>query len=112
MSPFRSSTGIPENLAGFLCYFIPLVGGAVMLALEKRSRYVMFHALQSIMLFGSLIVGCTAAGFVPLIGAFAILILQLTGVVLWIVLMLASLQGRFYKVPYIGDFAEDQMRKL
>ncbi|MNL82686.1 Chloroplast import component protein (Tic20) [compost metagenome] len=52
------------------------------------------------------------AGFVPLIGVLAAMLLQLTGVVFWILLMLASLQGKFYKVPYIGDIAEDQMRRL
>lgn len=112
MSPFKSSTGLPENLAGFLCYLVPMISGAVLLSLEKRSRYVMFHALQSIMLFGVLIILYIAAGFVPLIGVFAALLLQLTGVVFWILLMLVSLQGRFYKVPYIGDWAEDQMRRL
>ncbi|USB33753.1 hypothetical protein [Paenibacillus sp. YPG26] len=112
MSPFRSSTGLPENLAGFLCYLIPFAGGAVMLALEKRSRYVMFHALQSIILFGLLALGHVAAGFVPLIGGLASMLLGLTGAVFWVLLMLASLMGRFYKVPLIGDIAEDQMRRL
>ncbi|WP_433945320.1 DUF4870 domain-containing protein [Paenibacillus sp. SN-8-1] len=112
MSPFRSSTGLPENLAGFLCYLVPFAGGAIMLALEKRSRYVMFHALQSIILFGLLIVGHVVAGFVPLIGVLAAMLLQLTGAVFWVLLMLTALQGRFYKVPYIGDIAEDQMRRL
>ena len=27
MSPFKSSTGLPENLAATLCYLFPMVGG-------------------------------------------------------------------------------------
>ncbi|MBP2001644.1 putative membrane protein [Paenibacillus shirakamiensis] len=112
MSPFKSSTGLPENLAGFLCYLVPFVGGAVFLALEKRSRYVMFHALQSLIVFGILILGHVASGFIPLLGSLIALLLQLIGVILWIVLMTAALQGKWYKVPYFGDAAESQMRRL
>lgn len=83
-----------------------------MLALEKRSRYVMFHALQSIILFGLLIAGHMVAGFIPLIGMLFAMLLHLTGLVFWLLLMLAALQGKFYKVPYIGDIAEHQMRRL
>lgn len=42
MSPFKSSTGLYENVAAFFCYLFAFVGGVVFLAVEKRSRFVLF----------------------------------------------------------------------
>ncbi|WP_138495043.1 DUF4870 domain-containing protein [Paenibacillus pinistramenti] len=110
MSPFRSSTGLPEHLAAFLCHLIPFAGGIAFLFIEKRSRFVLFHALQSVLLFGGLIVGHTAAGFIPVLGLLLAPLLSLLGVVLWIALIAASLQRKWLKLPWIGDFAERQIR--
>ncbi|AWB46772.1 hypothetical protein DCC85_02830 [Paenibacillus sp. CAA11] len=110
MSPFRSSTGLPENLAAFLCHLFPFVGGVIFLVLEKRSRFVLFHALQSVLLFGGLMVSHTLAGFIPLLGLLLSLLLSIMGVLLWILLLLASLQGKWLRLPWIGDFAERQLK--
>lgn len=68
MSPFRSSTGLPDNLAAALCYFIPFIGPIIFLALEKRSRFVLFHSLQSLIAFGALMIAHVLSGFIPLLG--------------------------------------------
>ena len=49
MSPMKSSSGLDENIAGMLCYLFTFIGGIIFLAVEKRSRFVLFHALQSVM---------------------------------------------------------------
>lgn len=112
MSPFKSSTGIPENLAATLCYLFPMVGGIFFLALEKRSRYVMFHALQSLLTFGCLALAHVLSGAVPIIGLLASALLALIGVLLWLVLMFHAIQGRWFKMPWIGHFAEKQISKM
>lgn len=112
MSPFKSSTGIYENLAGFLCYLFAFVGGVIFLAVERRSRYVLFHALQSVMLFGGLMVAHAVIVFLPIIGAVVGLLLTLIGVALWLVLMITSLQGKWIKLPWIGDLAERQLNRM
>lgn len=112
LSPFKSSTGLSENFASFLCYLFAFIGGALFLAVEKRSRYVMFHSLQSLFLFGTLILGHLIAGFIPLVGVVVNMLLAVLGFSLWILLMLASLQGKWYKVPVVGDLAERQLRGL
>lgn len=109
-SPFRSSTGLPENLAAFLCHLFPFVGGIVFLAIEKRSRFVLFHALQSILLFGGLMVFHALSGFIPLLGFLLAGLLSVLGVVLWAMLLITSLQHKWMKIPWIGDFAEQQVR--
>lgn len=112
MSPFRSSTGLYENVAAFLCYLFAFVGGVVFLLIERRSRFVLFHALQSVILFAGLMVFHAAAGFLPLIGVIVGMLLSLLGLVLWIVLMLAALQGKWLKLPWIGEFAERQLNRM
>ena len=47
----RSSTGLDENVAGFLCYLFGFVTGIVFLVVEKESRFVKFHAMQSTITF-------------------------------------------------------------
>lgn len=112
MSPFKSSTGIYENLAGFLCYLFAFVGGVIFLVVERRSRFVLFHALQSIMLFGTLMIGHALIGFLPLIGTIVGLLLTLIGLVLWLVLMVACLQGKWLKLPLFGELAERQLHRM
>ncbi|WP_054956168.1 DUF4870 domain-containing protein [Paenibacillus dakarensis] len=112
MSPFKSSTGIPENFAATLCYLFPMVGGILFLALEKRSRYVMFHALQSMLMFGTLALAHMLSGAVPIVGLLASALLGLLSVLLWLVLMFHAVQGRWFKLPWIGGFAEKQISKM
>lgn len=68
MSPMKSSSGLDENIAGMLCYLFTFVGGIVFLAVEKRSRFVLFHALQSVTVFGIIMVGHVLSAFLPLFG--------------------------------------------
>lgn len=68
MTPFRSSTGLPDNIAAALCYFFPFIGAIIFLALEKRSRFVLFHSLQSLIAFGALMIAHVLSGFIPLLG--------------------------------------------
>ncbi|ANS76838.1 hypothetical protein AWM70_21500 [Paenibacillus yonginensis] len=110
MTPFRSSTGLPESLAAFLCHLFPFVGGIIFLVIEKRSRFVLFHALQSVLLFGGLIVSHTVAGFIPILGIALAALLSIAGVLFWVALIIASLQSKWLKLPWIGDFAEKQIR--
>lgn len=112
MSPFRSSTGLYENVAAFLCYLFAFVGGVIFLLIERRSRFVLFHALQSVILFAGLMVFHAAAGFLPIIGVIVGMLLSMLSLVLWIVLMLAALQGKWLKLPWIGEFAERQLNRM
>lgn len=112
LSPFKSSTGLYENVAGFLCYLFAFVGGVVFIAVERRSRFVLFHALQSVMLFAGLMVAHALSGFLPIIGVVVSLLLTILGLALWVILMAASLQGKWLKLPWIGELAEKQLQRM
>ena len=54
----KSSTGLDENVAALLSYIFGWVSGLIFFLIEKDSRLVRFHAMQSILLnAAALVVG-------------------------------------------------------
>jgi uncharacterized membrane protein len=100
----QSSTGLDENVAGFLCYLLGFITGIVFLVMEKKSGFVKFHAKQSTITFLGLFVISLMIGWIPVIGTL-ILILSL---ILWLVLMIKALQGKRYSLPIVGKMAEEK----
>jgi len=120
----ESSTDLSPNLAGFLCYVAIWITGIVFVLLEKKSTFVKFHAWQSIMTFVALtvvqVVLLTLAAIPPpgpmlwsaegVLTAFSVIV-WLIIVGLWIALMILAYQGKMWKVPWAGDWAEKQANK-
>ncbi|MNO24081.1 Chloroplast import component protein (Tic20) [compost metagenome] len=107
-----SSTGLDPKIAGLLCYVLGFVTGIIFLVIEKQSSYVKFHAMQSIIVFGSLTVLNLILGYIPVIGWIGSFIIAPLSFVLWIVLMLMALQGKAFKLPIAGDIAEKQSQNF
>jgi uncharacterized membrane protein len=114
----KTSTGIAANVAGLLCYLIGWISGLIFFLIEKENKFVRFHALQSMIVFGALFILNIAIGFfvgilaamgvgflVPLFSLFNIL-LAIAAFVLWILLMIKAYQGEKFKLPVVGDIAE------
>ena len=106
----KSSTGLEENVAGFLCYLFGFITGIVFLVVEKKSSFVKFHAMQSTITFLSLFVISLIIGIIPIIGllVYPILILSL---ILWLLLMIKALRGERYSLPIVGKMAEEKAGK-
>ena len=105
----RSSTGLDENVAGFLCYLFGFITGIVFLVVEKKSNFVKFHAMQSTITFLSLFIISMIIGWIPIIGllVYPIWILSL---ILWLILMVKALRGERYSLPIVGKMAEEKSR--
>ncbi|MBI2405166.1 DUF4870 domain-containing protein [Candidatus Gottesmanbacteria bacterium] len=101
-----------ENLMGAAAYLLGFITGIVFLLVEKQSKFVRFHAMQSTLLFGGVFVVNIALGFIPILGWMTGLLLSLVAFILWIVLMWKAFQGEMYHVPYVGDLAEKQLAKM
>ncbi|GGF94117.1 DUF4870 domain-containing protein [Paenibacillus abyssi] len=108
----KSSTGLDPKAAGLLCYLGSFVTGIIFLMIEKNSRFVKFHAMQSIVVTATLFVIHFLLGIIPFIGWLISLFITPLAFILWIVLMLTALQGKWFKLPIIGDFAEQQADKF
>ena len=103
----KSSTGLDENVAGFLCYLFGFITGIVFLVVERQSSFVKFHAMQSTITFLSLFVISMIIGWIPIIGllVYPIWILSL---ILWLILMIKALRGERYLLPIVGKMAEEK----
>ena len=105
----KSSVGLDENVAGLLCYAAWFVTGIIFLVVEKESKFVKFHALQSIITFGFFTVVGWFIGIIPFIGWLIALLIWPLEVVLWILLMIKAYNKEWFKLPIIGDIVEKQM---
>jgi uncharacterized membrane protein len=104
----KTSTGLQPNVAGLLAYVLGLVTGVIFFLLEKDNKFVKFHAVQSMVFSVTLALASLVAGFTPLIGPLVVVVVQLAGFIGWIVLMVQAFQGKWYKLPVIGDIAAKQ----
>jgi uncharacterized membrane protein len=107
----QTGMGMKARLAGLLCYMFGWVGGLVFLFLERDNRFVRFHAMQSILFFGILSLAQWTFHLIPVLGILygAVGIVSFVG---WIFLMVAANKGRYYKLPVIGDLAEQLLTKF
>lgn len=101
-----------ENLMAAASYLLGFVTGIVILLIEKQSKFVRFHAMQSTLLFGGIFIANIALGFIPILGWLVGLLLSLFAFIMWIVLMWKAFQGETYKVPYVGEMAEKQLARM
>jgi len=107
----KTALGLDENIEGLLCYVLGFITGIVFLVLEKENKFVRFHAMQSLATFLSLFVIGTVVGIVPIIGLIISILITPLGLILWILLMVKAYQGKMYKLPVVGDFAEKQISR-
>ncbi len=112
MEEKRTTTalGIDENVEGLLCYVLGFITGILFLILEKENRFVRFHAMQSTTTFIILLVVSVVLGIIPFIGWALSSLIGLIALILWLLLMFEAFKGEKYKLPFVGDFAEDQVK--
>ena len=116
----KTNLGLEPNIAGLLCYVpccIGLVFSVVAAIVEKQSRFVRFHAFQSLLVHAAAIVlglGLNVAQValavvgVPLVGFLLSLVGLLLGVAflgLTIFLMIKANSGEEFELPVAGPMA-------
>ena len=110
----KTSTGLEENIAGLLCYLLGIITGIVFYVIEKDSKFVRFHAVQSIVVFGTILVIqwvlIPIVMMVPIVGwvvgGLLGLVVFIVSIVLWILLMYKAYRGERYRLPIAGNLAE------
>jgi uncharacterized membrane protein len=108
----KTSTGMEQNLEGLLCYVLGWVTGIIFLILEKDNKFVRFHAIQSIVVFGAYTVLAIILGFIPVVGWIINLLLGIAAFIFWIVLMVKAYNGQTYKLPVAGDIADRNSKPM
>jgi uncharacterized membrane protein len=112
-----SSTGLTPRVAAVMAYLAGPFSGALLLATERTSGFVRFHAWQAVLALG--VLGSAAVFFLTL--AFALLIVSPTAfwamlwlaaatgaawVALWGLCIWQAYHGRLWKLPLAGEYAE------
>ena len=107
----KTSSGLDENVAGALAYGLGWITGAMFLLTEPSNKFVRFHALQSIIVFGGLSLAWFIALSIPFLGWFvALVIIPFGSAILWLLLIFKAYQGQRFKVPFAGDIADQRER--
>jgi uncharacterized membrane protein len=103
-------SGLDPKFAAALAYVGGLLTGVLFLILEKENRYVRFHAMQSTVVFFAVLLLHLLLNSTPIFGGLLSWLFVAAVIVLWVVLIINAFQGKQYKLPYIGDWAEEQTR--
>jgi uncharacterized membrane protein len=113
----ETELGFDENIEAALCYLFLWVTGILFYLLEEDNKFVRFHAIQSILTFLPLtFIAWILAGFfgfrlwgprgyIPWIIGYVLWVLV---AILWLVLMFKAYKGKKYKLPFVGDIAEER----
>ena len=112
-----SSTGLTPPVAATLAYLAGPFSGALLVGVERSSRFVKFHAWQALVGLG--VLGMAAALFLLL--AFVMLLMSPAAfwtmlwlaaitaavwVVAWVICLVQAYRGRLWKLPLAGHYAE------
>ena len=126
----KSSTGLDENVAALLSYIFGWISGLIFFLMEKDSRLVRFHAMQSILLNVSFIVILIAlyiawavvvivlamisdvlASIGGLLFGLLILVFFIAILIAWVMCLIKAYGQQYFKLPIIGNFAEKFSQK-
>ena len=102
-----AGSGLAENVASGLSYVLTWLTGLIFFFIDKRPE-VRFHAMQAIA-YGVIwtlvgVVGPRLPGPLDLLFS----LVWVAFLIGWVVLLIQGFQGRHFKLPVIGDFAEQQ----
>jgi uncharacterized membrane protein len=106
----KASFGLDENIVSLLCYLVVWISGLIIYLVEKDNKMVKFHALQSVLTFLPLNILYWILGYIFWWTGIGYILTVLIGIImfiLWIVLMIKAYQGEKYKLPVVGDIAEN-----
>lgn len=114
-APAAPAAGMQENVAGLLCYVLGWVTGLIFFLIDKRP-FVRFHAAQSIVTFGGLMIiqiGLTFFhGFgMWVIGGMLSMLVGLLSFILWIYCMVKAYQGQMFRLPIAAGIADGLVGK-
>ncbi|MCL2378522.1 MAG: DUF4870 domain-containing protein [Defluviitaleaceae bacterium] len=117
----KSVFGLNENIAAALSYLLGPISGIIMLVLERESKFVRFHALQSTLWFLFMWIIFWVVGIITSVPFIGFIIGIAVWPVMWIwrlvfissrlLLMFKAAVGSEFKLPFVGDVAWNQANK-
>lgn len=102
-----SSGGMKTTTAAALSYVLGFITG-LYFYLTYKDKYVRFHAMQSIITSLAVMVISYVVGFLPGLRNVLSPLISLGSLVLFIILIIKASKGEKFKLPVIGDIAEQK----
>jgi len=101
--------GLSENAAGAIAY-LTIIPAIIFLVMEpyNRSSFIRFHSWQSIFFGVTVAVVHFVLGVIPIVGWILLLPVGLAFLLLWIFVIIKASKGERFKIPFIGNLAEQQ----
>ena len=124
----KSALGLDANVAAGLCYvanfvcYLGIVLSIIVLVTDKVNKLARFHAAQSLLLivanlvillpgyficFALLAMGSTITSIVGGLVGLVVAVIGLVIFVFFVISAIKAFQGQIYKVPVIGNFADN-----
>ncbi len=107
----QKSLGMNENVTALLAYLFGWVSGLIVFLLEKENDFVRYHAMQSMVVFGGITILSVVFTVVPIFHAIVFPLLNLVGLILWVVLMIKAAQHERFRIPVVSDITDDFLKK-
>lgn len=106
-----------RNLVAALSYLLGFVTGVVILFVERDDKFIRFHAMQSILVFGGLFIVNLIVGlilepirFVGVLSSAVNTLLTIAAIIVWATSMVKAFQGQIFKWPIVGRVAENWVK--
>jgi uncharacterized membrane protein len=105
----KTASGFDPNVAAALAYSLGWVSGAVFFLTEPHNKFVRFHAMQSMLVFGPAFLALLLCLSIPLLGWVLSIFILYGSAILWLILMFKAYQGDRFKLTIVGDMAEQRI---
>jgi len=104
-----AQSGLSDNAAGALAY-VTVIPAIIFLLVEpyNKSSYIKFHAWQSVFLTVAFF-AVSIVAIIPILGWLIAIIGIPVLLIAWIICLVNALQGKRFKLPWIGNLAEKQV---
>jgi len=105
----KTSCGLDENVTAALCYSLGWVTGLLFYLTEPHNKCVRFHAAQAMLVFGPACVAFLLCLSIPILGWILSIFIFYGSAALWLILMFKAYRGERFKLPIVGDMAEQRI---
>ncbi len=97
-----------ENVAGALAYLVIIAIIWLVLEPYNKNRFVRFHSIQAIALAVVSMGISIVLGMIPILGWIVLLFFPFAMFLVWVMCLVKAFQHEMFKLPILGDFAEQQ----
>ncbi|MFL5656420.1 MAG: DUF4870 domain-containing protein [Ktedonobacteraceae bacterium] len=111
-----TSTGLSARTEALLSYLLWWFGGLIFFVIERKNRFVRFHAAQSFIFFGSVSLVLALLHFIsiiPILGfllglplAFASTVITVLAIIVWLFMIFQAYRGVYFRLPFVSGYAD------